>query len=314
MLWAVVFLMEVMTSSSLLADAQTDQVQVLNTKANQILAKLHQTCSDLYLKQLGPAHFDSTWKIQRTQEDNEQIMIFGATVELGSKDYTFTLKQSDDSLLDFGNSITDAPQPDKPHWTETKAIATAAVFLKILAEPLPLNVKLGKPDAQYIDTTNGPSNVHCGYWSVCWPRIDSKNHVFNFDHVTIDIHEGYGASGATIDITTPFNEEKGEPMKESDALSKARVGKLVGRSFDPYSSTDKLIENKFMKSELAVVIPQKNADTSQGPKRGLANRLAWILWFQPIHSEKRRGPGYDDSFAVWVDAYNGEIIGTMGWL
>jgi len=23
---------------------------------------------------------------------------------------------------------------------------------------------------------------------------------------------------------------------------------------------------------------------------------------------------YDDSYAVWVDAYNGKIIGSMGWL
>ena len=312
-LLATALLVGLVAPSHLLAAPEKDQAQISDARVNQILAKLNQTATELHLKPLGPSHLASTRKTERTEEENEQDTISGATVELGAPGWDFTFRKSDGRLLNFQLlAMNDVPQPDKLQWTEAKAIEIGTAFLKVLAGPF--EAQLGKPTAQYVDPYGQEAKIRHGYWEVTWPRVDSKGHVFYFDGVSISIPEGYGVSGAAINLTTPFTEEKSEPMTQSEAIAKARASKPPGRNFPAYSSSDKLIENKFMKAELAVVIPQKNADWTQESVKGLGNRLAWVIWFQPIHSEARPHEWYNDSFSVWVDAHNGTILGTEGWL
>jgi len=105
-------------------------------------------------------------------------------------------------------------------------------------------------------------------------------------------------------------------MKMSDAITKAVEGiktKLIDRGFESYADGDTLVQNKFEMGDLIVVLPPKNIKELGGPSTGTA-RLAWVLWFRPIHCKKPTHDLYNDSFVVWVDAYNGKIIGSDGWI
>ena len=175
---------------------------------------------------------------------------------------------------------------------------------------------MGEPMASYDHTAFNQEKARRGQWTISWPRLDSRGHPFYGDHVTIQIQEGFGPLGGGFFLTTPFVEEKGEPMKISEAITKAEIGiktKQIDRGFESYDDGDTLIRNKFEKGDLIVVLPPKNIKAFGGPSTGNA-RLAWVIWFRPIHSKMPAHDLYSDSFAVWVDAYDGKIIGSEGWM
>jgi len=303
---------------------QSDRVHVLSAKAQQILAELKQTCTDLHLRFIGSADFHPAW-VDPTQEDiYDPLMVVGPTIRLGSKghEHDFTFRQVDDRLIGYENGLVDDldenkvayDKPDQPQWSLSQAITIGTAFKKIFVNPE--NVMLGPPVAEYAHIRYNPPKSYLGQWMISWPRVDSKGHPFCGDHVTIQIQEGFVPLGVGIFLTTPYVEEKGEPMKESEAILTGREAiktKQVDRGFESYADGDSLIGNKFEKADLIIVLPPKDIKVLGGPSTGTA-RLAWMIWFRPIHSMKNTHPIYDDSYSVWVDAYTGKILGTEGWL
>jgi hypothetical protein len=205
--------------------------------------------------------------------------------------------------------------PDVPKWSVDQAIQIATTFRNVLVDPP--DAKLGVPAAQYIHTAYEGSKSYAGYWMVSWPRVDSHGHPFYGDHITIQIPEGYGPLGAGIYLTTPFIEEKGKLMAESDALTRARSYIAWTRSIQEkitaassHDDYDTIVDHKVIGVNLIIVIPHwRSWGDFFADKSSPSSRLAWEFWFEPIHKGKPSGPIYDDRFAVWIDAYTGDVIG-----
>jgi len=304
-------------------DLRTPQVLVLRHRANQVLSEMKRLCETLHFKFVGPNEFSPAWgSIER---DYDGIMsVTGTQVQLGSDAYRFTFREADSRLVSFQDErIGDLPEnlvysdpPDKPKWTPTQAIEMATLFEKIVVEPK--DCFLGAPRADYshgiVDSTTGKTMR--GNWMVSWPRVDSKGHPFYGDGVALTMQEGMSPLGVCANLTTPYIEEKTEPMALPDAVAKAQQGiakKEIDRGFESYDVGDVLLENKFDKADLIVVLPAKDPKVLGGPSSGMA-RLAWVIGFNPQHSKKPAHPIYNDSFSVWVDAHNGKILGSDGWL
>jgi len=301
-------------------DLKTQKVLSASKTAEHVLKEMKRVCETLHLKFPGPPRFSPTWGGFNPDYDN--MMGTGTEMTLRSEAYDFDFKEADGRLLSFIYSLTEKlPEnqvytnpPDQPKWTPTQAIEIATLFEKILVEQD--KCPLGEPIAHYEHGVWNGEKAQKGIWFVSWPRVDSKGHPFYGDHVTIQIQEGYAPLGAGIYLTTPFTEEKAEPMKLVDAIAKARTAinaKVIDRGFESYDVGDKLVENKFDNADLEVVLPAKDPNVLGGPTTGIA-RLAWVIWFVPQHSKKPTGAIYNDSFSVWVDAQNGKILGTDGWL
>jgi hypothetical protein len=303
---------------------QSDQAAVLSSKADQILFKLNGVCNALHLKFIGPVYFQPTWG-GVDQETPGALSTTGTTMRLDSIAHRFTFRQEDNRLTDYMNSLLidlmeghGAPlydQPDVPKWSVDQAIQIATAFRNVLVDPT--TATLGKPSARYIHAAHQGAKSYTGNWMVSWPRVDSQGHPFYGDHVTIQIPEGYGPLGAGIDLTTPFVEEKGKPIAESDALAKARAkipwARLVEEKLTAASSHDDydiIVDHKVIGANLMIVIPHwRSWGDFFKRKSSPSARLAWVFWFQPIHKGKPPGPTYDDRFAVWIDAYTGAVIG-----
>jgi hypothetical protein len=303
---------------------QSDQAKVLSFKADQILFKLHGVCSDLRLKFIGPIYFQPTWG-WIDQDTSGVLSITGTTMRLASMAHRFTFRQEDNRLTDYTNSLLsdlmyghDAPlydQPDVPKWSVDQAIQIAAAFRNILVDPTAAT--LGKPSARYVHTARQGPKSYVGEWMVSWPRVDSQGHPFYGDHITIQIPEGYEPLGAGIDLTTPFVEEKGKPMAESKALANARSNITWTRSAEEklaaalsHDDYDTIVDHKVIGANLMIVIPHwRSWGDFFAARSSPSARLAWIFWFEPIHKGKPSSPTYDDRFAVWIDAYTGDVIG-----
>ena len=292
-------------------------------KANGLLPQIKKASDRLHLAWVGPASLILVYQTV-DQDFPDQMRIMGDTVRLGFKGCDFSFQRTDGQFVDYSNQeVSDGmtgPRgqffhaSDKPTWTKAKAIEIGAAFLKIFIGSS--NVKLGQPEAEYLPG-NGeyPKRSTQGYWRVVWPRVDSEGHPFFGDLVSLEIPEGASPLGAGVFLSTPFQEEPGAIMTAAEAISKARSA-IATRTFlgssEFFSAGDRIVSNKFISSELLVVLPAKDLKVMGGPS-GTA-RLAWELWFRPKHLKKQEGPGYNDSFAIWVDAHNGKILGRYGYL
>jgi hypothetical protein len=295
----------------------------LTAKANQILPQIRKTSDQLHLTWLGPTSFIPDYKTVN-QDFPDQVRITGETIKLGAKGCDFSFRREDGRFSDYQNQeISDGMRgpggvfyrlSDKPTWTEAKAIEIASAFLRIFTGPLV--VKLGAPQAQYISQSVGPNRAYQGYWRIYWPRVDDEGHPFYGDMVSIQIPEGGSPLGAAVFLSTPFHEVSGgviaKEKAESDARRAVAAQSFLGSS-ELFSANDRIIANELISSDMAVVLPAKDIRIMGGPSTGVA-RLAWILWFKPQHSKKPEHPIYNDSFAIWVDAHNGKIIGRDGYL
>ena len=261
-------------------------------------------------------------------------MYVGPTIWIDSDTHRFTFRQSDNRLTDYQNSaLIDGPaartfydRPMKPKWSVEQAIAIGTAFEKICVDST--NVTLGAPFAKYYDNAEfvGPAGAatvkkyHTGQWTVSWPRVDTNGHPFAGDHVTIQMQEGYAPLGVGVYLTTPYADEKTEPISESDALNKAEwtvFWRQLGEKIFYYCVlADEYQRNvtgdQILSKQLIVVLPNRSFWGSYYavPAKTKA-RLAWVIWFRPIHSSKSTsGLGlYDEDFAVWIDAHTGGVIG-----
>jgi hypothetical protein len=320
---AVLFLASNAFAASSPAAPSTEEVAQLTAKANQILPQIKKISDQLHLTWLGPTFFIPEYKMV-DQDFRDQVRITGDTIELESKECDFSFHRENGRFSDYQNKeISDAMRgpggvlfrpADKPKWTEAKAIEIASSFLRIFTGPLV--VKLGAPQADYISQSVGPNRSYQGYWRICWPCLDDEGHPFYGDDVSIQIPEGGSPLGAAVFLSTPFNEVSGgviaKKKAESDARRAVAAQSFLGSS-ELFAADDHIIANKLISSEMAVVLPAKDIKIMGGPSTGIA-RLAWILWFKPQHSKKPEHPIYNDSFAIWVDAHNGKIIGRDGYL
>ena len=124
--------------------------------------------------------------------------------------------------------------------------------------------------------------------------------------------------GAGIFLTTPHIEETKVPLSESAAVAKAQSlvswRQLGQKIFFNVVRADEQERNvtgdKLLSKDLVVVIPRKGrwaySQKSSDPPN---SRLAWIIWFEPIHAAPPTGSTWDDRFSVWIDAYTGDEIG-----
>jgi hypothetical protein len=301
-------------------DLKTLEVSSRSRSASHVLTDMKKVCESLHLKFPGPTEFSPTWGCLNA--DYNDMMGTGTEMRLDSSAYSFDFKDSDGRLTSYQYLDTDklpenqvyTDPPDQPKWTSTQAIEIGTLFEKILVAPK--DCFLGEPAAEYVHGAWDDKKAQRGIWYVSWPRVDSRGHPFYGDHVTLQIQEGYAPLGAGVYLTSPFAEEKTQPLKLDDAILKARAAlasKVIDRGFELYDVGDTLVENKFNKADLMVVMPAKDPKVLGGPSTGIA-RLAWVIWFVPQHSKKPAHSLYDDSFSVWVDAHNGKILGTDGWL
>jgi hypothetical protein len=243
--------------------------------------------------------------------------VMGDQVRIGSKASDFSFRREDGHFATFqnkavGDALSDPKTlraPRKPRWTKAIAIQRATAFYPLFV--VPSNVHIGAAEAEYISEPN-----QAGYWRVRWPRVDEDGYPFYGDFVSIQIPEGSCPLGAAVFLSTPYLKAMGSRLSQDEATSKAQAAvadmKFLG-STEFYSDDDRIVANKPTTAELVVVLPTKDLKAVGGPSTGTA-RLAWILWFQPEHLRKQTGDGYNDSFALWVDAYNGQIIGRDGYL
>jgi hypothetical protein len=320
---SVFFLNSNASAASAPSAPSTEEVVQLTAKANQILPRIKKMSDQLQLTWLGPTSFIPEYKMI-DQDFQDQVRITGDAIELESKACDFSFHREDGRFSDYQNKkISDAMQgpggvlfrsADKPTWTEAKAIQIASSFLRIFTGPLV--VKLGAPQADYISQSVGPNRSYQGYWRICWPRVDDEGHLFFGDDVSIQIPEGGSPLGGAVFLSTPYNEVTGRVIAKDKAEFEARRA-VAAQSFlgssELFSANDRIIANKLISSEMAVVLPAKDIRIMGGPSTGVA-RLAWILWFKPQHSKKPEHSIYNDSFAIWVDAHNGKIIGRDGYL
>jgi hypothetical protein len=315
---------------------QSPSTQMLVGHANHLLMKLANVSKELGMKFLGPDYFLPDWATPRDDEDDPfHATINGKTIEYRSAAYWITFRLQDHSLVGFYNpQITifeDGPNAplyypsDSPTWSVEKAMTMATAFRNAFVDIT--QVKLGPAQARYDHTSyaleklpSGKqiSKAHLGSWDVSWPRLDHSGHRFYGDGVTIVLSEKYGLSGANISMATPFEERSGKALTKSEALKRARAHIAgvfgLGRwcasfaSNDPYET---IIGDDLESADLMVMVPNHiwswNPFSSGKPKP--EGRLVWDFWFKPIHKALPRGPTYDDRFAVWVDAYSGEIVG-----
>jgi hypothetical protein len=313
----------------------TAQIQFLSAKADQVLTDLKQTCEALRLTYVGPPGFVPTWTV--TDEPNDLISVSGRTMRIGSLGHQFTFREADGRVTGYLNTllIDDLPegkilydQPIKPKWSNAQAIAIATAFKRVFV--VPDDALLGHPIARYDQNSEyvsvggrltGEKKYRLGQWMVSWPRVDSKGHPFYGDHVTIQIQEGYAPLGVGVGLTTPYVESKAEPMSETDALARAE-NIVYWRQFDErifyhavwVEDYARNITGDYILSKgLAIVLPNRAPSfwsVFQSKPSTVAGRLAWVVWFRPIHSTKPPASGwYDEDFAVWLDAYSGEVIG-----
>ena len=301
-------------------DIHDAEVRAMSAKAARILAGVKKACPALHLKFVGATDFEPA----NASDDEKAFHEIGATtgeigrngwssVSIDSPDHQFTFLRSSHQLIRYQNlKIVDRARAEwfwerwlKPSWNQAQAIREATPFLKIFTDPL--DVKLGDPSAHY------DANVRGGQWCVTWPRVDGQGHPFEDDQVAIWMSEGYAPQDVGVKLSTPFTEEIGKTISKADALKVALNWKGLGGKFQPNSSADKLVKNKLLGGDLEVVMPQKNADLALGPEEGASARLAWVFWFAPLHSEKK-DLRYSDSFAIFVDAHTGVVIGSDGLL
>jgi hypothetical protein len=310
----------------------SSQVRTLSAKADQILTKIKQTCDELHLQFGGPTTLVATTPRLNENKIGDSIMYIGPTICIDSDAHRFTFRQSDNRFTDYHNSsLIDAPaarvfydQPVKAKWSVEQVIAIAAAFEKVFVDPQ--DVTLGAPFAEYYDDAEfvGPAGAatlkkyHIGQWTVCWPRVDSKGHPFYGDHVTIQIQEGCAPLGVGVYLTTPYTEEKSDPITEERALwiaEKTAFWRQLGEKiFYHCVLADEFERNvtgdQILSKQLVIVLPNRSfwGGFSEAPA-GTPARLAWVFWFRPIHAKPPSGPTYNDSFAIWVDAHTGSVIG-----
>jgi hypothetical protein len=314
-------------------DLDTNQVAFLNYKADHILAEMQKTSDDLHLRFVGPTHFVPTWGT--INSDDGGIMITGSTIRLDSAGHSFRFRNSDCRFDGYQNSLYDVlPEnqilnetPDKPKWSEEQAIEVGTAFKNIFVEPT--DALLGQPHAEYTHTSFAISKSNTlrsrkGMWMIVWPRVDSQGHFFYGDHVTIQIQEGYAPLGVGVYLTTPYKDEKTELVSEADALTKAmrlifllQLGEKIFYhcvSVDDYERN--IVGDEVLSKELMVVLPKRSfLGHIRSVSESTTARLAWVIWFRPIHSSKPPAIGwYDEDFAIWIDAHTGQIIGYNAML
>jgi hypothetical protein len=310
------------------------KLSALNDEATQVLVAIKRTSIRLALKFPGSTDFSS--KGGYFFEDTDPlIMVTGPTVRLDSQAHCFTFRREDSRLTSYQDTylINDLPEGHKlfdrpvlPTWSAAKAIQIADSFRGIFVGQT--NVMLGAPKANYSCDSeyarNGSKMVkkyRLGLWTVWWPRVDSKGHPFYGDHVTIQIQEGFAPLGAGVYLTTPFVEKTDEPITGEKALAQAEnfaawIQLPVRLYAHVVSNSDwemNVIGDRIISKDLVVVL----ANTAHGSsllgtnpsKENRTGRLAWVIWFRPIHAKPSTGGIYDDAFAVWIDAYSGERIG-----
>jgi hypothetical protein len=317
---AVAFLSVVAPAAEPGFNLKSNQALILRAKADQILASIQKTSDDLHLRFIGPTRFVPTWGDYRP-DFLSPIGLTTKAVELGCTEQTFEFRDAEGQLVSYQNRLADDlpenkvlyDQPDQPKWSNEQAITIATAFEKIFVDTK--GTLLGSPRAEYDHTVFVPSKSGLksllGSWRIAWPRIDSKGHIFYGDGITLQIQEGFAPIGVGISLSTPYVEEKEEPIKKADAIAKARealASKQVDHGFESYADGDSLVENKVRSAELLIVLPPKDIKVLDGPSTGIA-RLAWEIWFDPQHSKKPTRSIFDDSFAVWIDAYTGKVIG-----
>jgi hypothetical protein len=309
------------------------EIKFLQQKALRVNANIKKTCDDLHLVFGGPAEGAPAFSRADDNPAFDSLSYTGPCADFDSDHFRFSFRREDWKLDSYQDSylIDDLPAakqyydaPVKPQWTTDQAIAIADVFRRVMQDPSP--AILGKPSANYYSNAefvdDGPrKNVkkfRLGEWDITWPRVDSRGRPFYNDHVTIQIQEGYGPLGAGIMVTTPYIEETGVPISEMNALAKARAilsWRLLGQKvFYNLVLSDEFERNvtgaTVLSKDLVVVIPRKgrfaySPDSTTPPTA----RLAWIFWFKPTHGTPPTGAVWDDSIAIWIDAYTGEEIG-----
>ena len=309
---------------------QSEGARILEGRADTVLLEFSRTSRALGLNFIGPDYLVPTYG--RINEDTDPILSYvGTTVKLSSAAHDFTFQKSDGSITDYTNRqvlslLSDAGAPlqdtrDVSHWTKDQVLKFATPFRDLMIQGL--KVKLGAPFVQF---EQNPSNTvtksgklitkwRPGNWMISWPRVDEGSHLFYGDHLNISLSEKYGLFSAYISVFTPFSERKGPTLVREKALSHAR-SHIVWTSFteryfssfskDPYET---IVGDKLLSSELIVVIPNHVSSLTPAFSGKPSARLAWSFWFKPIHKAPPSSPTYDDRFAVWVDAYTGEIIG-----
>jgi len=300
-------------------DLHSNRVRTVVERADHILFEIQQTCAESHLRFVGSTRFVPTW----AQFSPDFLSHIGQTltsVEAVSDDHHFTFSYENGRLRDYQNRALDnLPEanllfdpPDQPKWTREQAIQVAAKFLSIFADPK--DARFGLPIANYDHTgavlskTKSGLKTYLGSWYVLWPRVDSHGHLFSGDGVKIVFHEGFGPSGAGINLSTSYQEENGDPIPLSNAIADAHDA--LSRKRHWYSFFWKTHDDSPVRSScLQIVLPFKDPDNIFGPTADVA-RLAWIIWFRPNYSSYPSSRGWvDPDFAVWIDAYTGKVIG-----
>lgn len=280
-------------------------------------------CADHGLRFIGPAEFLPT-EGRITQFDWEPE----PKIHLDNKDLAFEFWQPSNRLAFFYNQALDAvfygkdaPPSDKldaAKRPDQEGVQKAQAFLNLL--DVPSGIRLGNPVAEF-DLRKTQLNYLHGEWNIHWPRIDAKGYQFAPDiGVVVVIPNGYGPLSLAAALNIPYSEEPGEPLTQTDALAKARAkiasvrsGARVFDSFIPQDSS--IAKDEFLRGELEIVgvqVPPRRTwiffKTKTMPEH--TARLAWVFWFYPIFKSQIAVPPYDHTFAVSIDAYTGEYIGS----
>jgi hypothetical protein len=293
-------------------DVHSDRVNNFVERAAHILAEIQQTCAKNNLRFVGTTHFVPTWA-QFSPDFLSHIGQTLTTVAVGSDEQNFDLSYENGRLRGYMNrSLEDLPEanllfdpPDRPKWTKEQAIRVASKFLRIFADPK--DARFGAPIADYDHTGSLPyknksgSKTYLGCWYVLWPRIDSHGHAFSGDGVKIMFHEGFGPTCVGINLSTPYQEEPGDPISVKDAISYAHDALGGKRRWYTFFSKPH-DDSPVVGTSLSIVLPFKDPKGFSSPTADAA-RLAWVVTFKaPLESPY----GY---FSVWIDAHTGTPLG-----
>ncbi len=301
-------------------DLHSNRVQKAAERADHLLAEIEQTCAENHLRFVGSTHFVPTWAQFNPDFMSHPGQIL-TSVAIGSNDQEFKLREDNGRLSTYENRVFEKlPEtqalfdpPDQPTWSKEQAIAVAAKFLPLFADPK--DTRFGAPTADYDHTgavlskeTKSGTKTYLGSWYVQWTRVDSRGHPFRGDGVRIVFHEGFGPSGVGINLSTPYQEYPSEPIAPSKAVADA-YETLAGHWYQ--FGAGKYADWPVRYTLLMIVLPQiKGVYSESGlPATADAGRLAWEITLEnPDLSESSSSPFR--FIYIWIDAHTGTFLGN----
>lgn len=291
--------------------------------------------SEVILKRINAFCTANGFRIWDVDTENVQELVYkGTDLEgdlfwIDGKDFSMKFEPSSGNLLECRNfklrtelttidhkTFREFDEPPEQRWTSEKATDIASNFALEVLGHLPESFGSAKYEFDRFSTYSKKTKIRryrVPYWIVYFPRIDSKGYEFQMEYLKIEIFENAGPVSLSIKISSRYEQEEGEPLKQEQVMKIALDYAQELRKRGPVAgmfSGGQIIE-KTANAKLEIVKPNHLADLSELPTSkhiDLNARLAWVIWFEwskndPSNARKKGG------ICVWIDAHTGKPLG-----